>query len=59
MKNLLIVHILISQIVFSQSVSNNLDKSVKEMLPTSNVFIEKCNLLAQILHKNLINNENN
>lgn len=38
MKNLFIVAILFSQVIFSQSVSANLDKSVKEMLSTSNAL---------------------
>ena len=38
MKNLLIVSILFSQITFSQSVSDNLDKSVKEIMSEPNAL---------------------
>jgi len=38
MKSLLIVPLLFSQVIFSQSISENLDKSVKEMLSTSNAL---------------------
>ena len=54
MKNLLMVPLLLSQVVFSQSVSANLDKSVKEMLSTSNAVAANLSFYVADENGNLV-----
>lgn len=54
MKNLLIVPLLFSQIAFSQSVSDNLDKSVKEMMSASNALSANLSFYVSDENGNLV-----
>ena len=54
MKQLLIIFILFSQSYFSQSVSDHLDRSVKEMLSTSNALSANLSFYVSDENGNLV-----